>query len=116
MDKLLIEEKIKPEQITILTNCKYEESFPVQCSKYKLKIQKYENREVGVISYARLRRFKGLENDVVIMMDLNNYILSDNNRSSISLLYSGLSRAIDSCYIFETDGEKQLREVAYRIE
>ncbi|MDD6915311.1 MAG: NERD domain-containing protein/DEAD/DEAH box helicase [Eubacteriales bacterium] len=116
LDKLLIEEKIKPEQITILTNCKYEDSFPVQCSKYKLKIQKYENREVGIISYARLRRFKGLENDVIIMMDLNNYILSDNNKSSISLLYSGLSRAIDSCYIFETDGEKQLREVAYRIE
>lgn len=114
LDNLLIEEKIKPEQITILTNCKYEDSIPVQCSKYALKIKEYENGEVGIISFGRIRRFKGLENDVVIIMDLNNYRLSADKKSSIDLLYSGVSRAIDSCYILETDEEKQVREKAYK--
>lgn len=114
LDELLVENGIKPEQITILTNCKYEESYSVQFSKYGAKIKKYEECEVGVMSYARIRRFKGLENDIIIMMDLNDYIMSDNNKSSISLLYAGLSRAINSCYIFETPNERSLRETAYK--
>ena len=116
MDRLLNEDGIKPEQISVLTNCRYEDSFPVQCSKYKTKIKRYEEREIGVISYARLRRFKGLENDIIILMDLNEYLMSEAQKSSTNLLYAGLSRAIDSCYVFETAQEKALRLQAYQKE
>ena len=116
LDRLLNEDGIKPEQISVLTNCRYEDSFPVQCSKYKTKIKRYEEREIGVISYARLRRFKGLENDIIILMDLNEYLMSEAQKSSTNLLYAGLSRAIDSCYVFETAQEKALRLQAYQKE
>ena len=114
LDTLLNEVKIKPEQITILTNCPYEESYVIGLSKYNKIIKKYEERCVGFISYAALRRFKGLENDIIIIMDLNNYILYGSGKPSINLLYTGLSRAVSSCYVFENDKEKELRMCAYK--
>ena len=114
LDALIKKEKILPEQITILTNCKFEDSFPIQMSKYNHMIKQYEYRDKGVLSHARLRRFKGLENDIIIMMDLNNYRLSDMDMSSIHLLYTGVSRAHEACYVLETANEKRLREEAYK--
>ena len=42
--------------------------------------------------------------------------MSEAQKSSTNLLYAGLSRAIDSCYVFETAQEKALRLQAYQKE
>jgi DNA helicase IV len=80
IDALLLEEQIKAENITVLT---------IQAKnklKYKKELRNYCNVEVESV-----RKFKGLENDIIIIPDLNHDFLQD--KTIRKLLYVAMSRA-----------------------
>ena len=78
--------------------------------KYKDAIDRWEDCSEDMISYSRIRRFKGMENDVIILIDLGLYMQRGNQKTvGYSYLYTSLSRAKHSCYILENEAEKEKR-------
>ena len=91
--KLLKKENVKPETITILSSHRVEESI---ISKINIKIRKYSTISDNYLSFCTIHSFKGLENSIIILTDIDSY--SDNR-----LLYVGLSRARAVLYVFESE-------------
>lgn len=91
----LDEKNIEKDKITILSPKSRENSIVSKIEN--IKIKDYSFRSNNEISFSTIQSFKGLENSVVIMVDINTY-------SSMNLMYVGLSRARTALYIFETKG------------
>lgn len=91
----LDEKNIEKDKITILSPRSRENSIVSKIEN--IKIKDYSFRSNNEISFSTIQSFKGLENSVVIMVDINTY-------SSMNLMYVGLSRARTALYIFETKG------------
>jgi superfamily I DNA and RNA helicase len=85
----LLSSSIKKEDITILSFLKYEDSI-VKKSNHIIQEYRYDTSE---ITYSTIRKFKGLENKVIIITDLKH--ISDEN-----LIYTAISRAKDLLYLF----------------
>ena len=95
--KKLDDAHIKPEQITILSPRKRENSVVDMISDYVIKDFKIPIRKN--ISFCTIQGFKGLENTVIILTDIENF-------SADNLMYVGLSRACTGLYILESEKAK----------
>ncbi len=87
----LIKEGIHKNQITLLSQYKFSDQFIEKLSKWKLKQHEYNHKG---ITYSTIQKFKGLENDIIILLDVYTYELKE-------LIYIGMSRAKASLYILE---------------
>ncbi len=96
LEALLIEldgKNIEKDKITILSPRSRENSV---VSKVEgIRIQNYSFTAANAVTFSTIQSFKGLENSVIIMVDVNSY-------AAMNLMYVGLSRARAALYIFET--------------
>jgi DNA helicase IV len=65
-------------------------------AKSRRKILNYSQNSGNCLSFCTIQSYKGLENSIIILTDIESY--ADNK-----LLYVGLSRARAALYIFESD-------------
>lgn len=86
---------IDPQQITIISPVKKETS--VVSSIDSPLIENFTAEKTDKITYSTIQGFKGLENTVVIVVDVSSYQMQQ-------LMYVGLSRARSGLYVFETQG------------
>ncbi|SHI78214.1 DEAD/DEAH box helicase family protein [Propionispora hippei] len=91
--KNLLHEKIEPGKITILSPVKREASVVSLIEGHK--IREYKPDLEDSISFSTIQAYKGLENTVIILTDIESYEYE-------KLLYVGLSRARSALYVFET--------------
>ena len=103
INNLTIIEKIKPQDITILTTVSIENSvFSDVSSIAGYDVRKIENRELDSIVIDTIFRFKGLESNVVILV-------CDNNSLNIDeIMYVGLSRARLLLHIIVENNENKI--------
>lgn len=101
-DKLaeLIRNGVKKEDITILSPFRFEKSIASKVTKYKIDKAGLNSNN---ITYSTIQGFKGLENSVIILTDINSYKQSD-------LMYVGMSRARTTLIIFESVEAKKYRK------
>lgn len=90
----LIAEGISGENITILSPYKRENSVVSDITG--IKIRDYRPNGDGSISFSTIQAYKGLENTVIIMTDVESF---DHEQ----LMYVGLSRARSGLFIFESN-------------
>ena len=93
LERLLKREKINPESITILSSRRMDDSV---VSRLNYKLQNYSFDSENYLTFSTIKSFKGLENSIIIITDIDNY--SDNK-----ILYVGLSRARAVLYVFESE-------------
>lgn len=95
--KQLADAHINPEQITILSPRKRENSVVAMLDGYTIKDFKVP---VGVnTTFCTIQAYKGLENTVIILADIDSF-------SSDKLMYVGLSRACSGLFVLESDAAK----------
>jgi DNA helicase IV len=108
LENLIKVKKIEKSKITILSPRKYEKSIVSCIDNKKCKIRQYSIGDHKEISFSTVHSFKGLENSVIIICDLETI----NNKE---LLYTGLSRAKTKLYIFESKtADKERKSVIRR--
>ena len=83
--------------ITILSPVKRENSVVAMMQSPEIK--DFNVRNQSALSYCTIQAFKGLENTVIILTDIENY---DDEK----LMYVGLSRARSGLYILESEQAK----------
>ena len=91
--KKLLHEKIEPGKITILSPVKRDSS--VVSLIEGIRIIEYRPDLEDSISFSTIQAYKGLENTIIILTDIESY-------EHEKLLYVGLSRARSALYVFET--------------
>ena len=96
--KQLEDSHIAPEQITILSPRKREDSVVSLMDGYS--IIDYKVTPGLYTSFCTIHGFKGLENVVIILTDIEDY-------SSQKLMYVGLSRACSGLFVLESDAAKR---------
>ena len=96
--KQLEDSHIAPEQITILSPRKREDSVVSLLEDNTIKDFKVPP---GLYtSFCTIQAYKGLENVVIILTDIEDF-------SSEKLMYVGLSRACSGLFVLESDGAKK---------
>ena len=96
--KQLADAHISPEQITILSPKRRDDSVVSMLDGYPIKDFKVP---IGVnTTFCTIQAYKGLENTVIILTDIENF-------SSDKLMYVGLSRACSGLFILETHAAKR---------
>ena len=103
---LIRNDKISPGRITILGRVHLEYSVASKVVSFPIK-QYSLNRDESYVSFCSIRKFKGMENDVIIVVDNNNY---DNGNMDLHLLYVAISRAKCKAIVFESESAKCQRE------
>ena len=91
---------IKKRDITISSPFKREKSVVSKITKYKID---EVDEETENITYSTIQGFKGLENSVIILADIQTYNKPD-------LMYVAMSRARSALYIFETEHAEKYRK------
>ena len=91
---------IKKRDITILSPFLREDSIVSKITKYKIDDV---TEETDNITYSTIQGFKGLENSVIILTDIQTYNKPD-------LMYVAMSRARSALYIFETKHAEKYRK------
>lgn len=99
IDKLLVA-GVDKKSITLLSPFKFENSVASKLKKHKTDPV---SADTGNITYSTIQGFKGLENSVIMLVDIQTYNKPD-------LMYVGMSRARNALYIFETKHAKSYRE------
>ena len=99
IDKL-IAAGVDKKSITLLSAFKFENSVASKLKKYKVSPVAAESDN---ITYSTIQGFKGLENSVIMLVDIQSYSKPD-------LMYVGMSRARNALYVFETKRAKNARE------
>ncbi|MBU3188333.1 PhoH family protein [Clostridium bowmanii] len=87
-------EKVDNSKITILSPVKRENSVVNNLNLEKVK--DYNPRTKGSVSFSTIQAFKGLENSVIILTDIDTF-------EHEKIMYIGLSRARTVLYVFETE-------------
>ena len=95
LNKLIINEKIPPSQITVLGRIYYEKSVVRNINKYR--ICEYGTGSENDVKFSTIRKFKGLENEVILVVDNNYY----SKQQDLDLLYVAMSRAKYKVVVFE---------------
>lgn len=90
----LIESGIKQSSITILSSKKRENS--VISLLNNINVADFSIPPSHHITYSTIQSFKGLENTIIILVDVDSY-------ESESLMYVGMSRARSGMYIFQSE-------------
>ncbi|GHU03047.1 nuclease [Spirochaetia bacterium] len=93
LDRLIDKEHIASELITVLSSRKMEASVISGCSR---KITPYSTDLNDSVSFCTIQSFKGLENSIVLLVDVESY-------NNSKMLYIGLSRARAALYVFESE-------------
>lgn len=99
LEKLVIllheleDKNIDKEKITILSPRVRENSIISQIENIRIKDFSFKYTEE--LSFSTVQSFKGLENSVIILVDVDSY-------NAVNLMYVALSRARTTLYIFET--------------
>lgn len=96
----LIASGIPKKEITLLSPFKFENSIASKIKKYKISPVTSDGND---ITYSTIQGFKGLENSVIMLVDIQTYNKPD-------LMYVGMSRARSVLYIFETRKAKAYRD------
>ena len=104
----LINDGIKHGEITILSPVKRENSVVSQIRN--IKIKNYSPNITDSITFSTIHAFKGLENKVIIMVDIDSF-------EHEQLMYVGLSRARIGLFIIESEKARKeyLRIIAKRL-
>ena len=104
----LINDGIKPGEITVLSPLKRENSIISQISN--IKIKNYSPNVTDCITFSTIHAFKGLENKVIIMVDIDSF-------EHEQLMYVGLSRARIGLFIIESEKARKeyLKIIAKRL-
>lgn len=103
----LIDSHVDPSNITLLSSVKRENSI-VDSLKNKKKIHNFKAEGNTGITFSTIQAYKGLENSVIIIADVEHYDYE-------KLMYVGLSRARTGLYILESDNaHKQYLELTKR--
>lgn len=92
--QLLLDSHISPKRISILSPLKRENSIISEIDEYN--ICEYKTYGSNNLSFSTIKAFKGLENTVVILVDIDT--ISDKQ-----LMYVALSRARTALYVIESD-------------
>lgn len=96
--KQLADAHVSPEQITILSPRKREDSVVSMLDGYVVKNFRIP---IGMnTTFCTIQAYKGLENTVIILTDIEGFSLD-------KLMYVGLSRACSGLFILETDTAKK---------
>ena len=97
VQKLVSQEQVKPEAIALLTPHTRENSCLAEIGEIGgVKISdKFQDRE-GALLHSSISGFKGLESDVVILLDID----PEDVRCSVNARYVGASRARSYLYVF----------------
>ena len=105
-----MKQKVPLKAITILSPLKLSNS-PVShyTSKYNIKVTELEpsyinSDDVHSITYATIQSFKGLENSIIIIVDINREFFEINKM----LLYTAMSRAKAKLILILDDEVKEL--------
>jgi|GEM_PF-613373 len=93
LDKL-IKDGVEPGKITILSPFKRESSVVSAVTRFEIRDYKPEIHDM--ITFSTVQSYKGLENAVIILADVDTF-------SHEKLMYVGLSRARSGLYILETE-------------
>lgn len=96
--KQLEETHISPEKITVLSPKRRENSVVFMLSDYM--IRDYKVSQDVYTSFCTIQGYKGLENTVIILTDIEDY-------SSDKLMYVGLSRARSGLFVLESEAAKR---------
>ena len=104
----LINDGIKHGEITILSPVKRENSVVSQIRN--IKIKNYSPNITDSITFSTIHAFKGLENKVIIMVDIDSF-------EHEQLMYVGLSRARIGLFIIESEKARKeyLKIIAKRL-
>ncbi|MBQ7352731.1 MAG: hypothetical protein IJW54_01880 [Clostridia bacterium] len=94
----LIADGISAENITILSPYKRENSVVADISNVKIK--DYTPKTEGKVTFSTIQAYKGLENTVIIMTDIESF-------EHEQLMYVGLSRARSGLFILESNGARK---------
>ncbi len=90
----LLSEGISADNITILSPYKRENSIVSEC--VGIRIKDYKPQSEGSVTFSTIQAYKGLENTVIIMTDIESF---DHEQ----LMYVGLSRARSGLFILESN-------------
>lgn len=105
LEKLKID-KVDADKITILSPYKRENSVVSLISSVKVK--DYSNEVKNSITFSTIQAFKGLENTVIILTDIDTF-------EHDKIMYVGLSRARTALYILETEkADKERKKLLER--
>jgi len=103
----ILNQNILAEKITILSPKRIEASLVAQVKK--IKIVEYKPDEKENVTFSTIQAFKGLENSVIILTDIETFEYE-------KLMYVGLSRARSSLIIIETDkAETERKKLFVRL-
>ena len=104
----LIDDGIKPGEITVLSPNRRENSIVSQLSS--IKVKNYSPSITDAITFSTIHAFKGLENKVIILVDIDSF-------EHEQLMYVGLSRARVGLFIIETQKARKeyLRIIKKRL-
>ena len=94
----LISDGISAENITVLSPYKRENSVIAEISNTK--IRDYTPKTDGKVTFSTIQAYKGLENTVIIMTDVESC-------EHEQLMYVGLSRARSGLFILESSGARK---------
>ncbi len=108
LDDLINRQNFKPNQITILSRQNFEISVAsrVDPAKFKVEIFSFDS-DTDVVTYERIARFKGLDKDIIIVVDNNEY--RTDKGSDLYLLYVAISRAREQFFVLESDSAANVR-------
>jgi hypothetical protein len=98
----LLKQKIKRSDITLLSPFKWDKSVASSIDKYKLEKYQFVN-SVDALLFSTIHSYKGLENSVIILLDIETI-------SEEHLIYVGLSRAKVALHVFLTKSAKQEKD------
>ena len=99
-------DKVDCDKITILSPVKRENSVVSLLSSIKVKDYYYEIK--NSITFSTIQAFKGLENSVIILTDIDTF-------EHDKIMYVGLSRARTALFIFETEkADKERKKLLER--
>lgn len=98
----LITEKVPPRNITILSPSIYSKSCINTPEMQRFNIEQYSPKSES-ITFSTIHSFKGLDNQVILLVDVNDY-------ASKTITYVGYSRARVKLYVFESHQAKKQRD------
>jgi len=98
----LISEKVPPRNITILSPSIYSKSCINTPEMQRFNIEQYSPKSDS-ITFSTIHSFKGLDNQVILLVDVNDY-------TSKTITYVGYSRARVKLYVFESHQAKKQRD------
>lgn len=103
LNHLIINEEIKPEDITILTFKAKSKSDLINFTYDKAKLSLFvDDKEENAVQIDTVRRFKGMENKVIIVTEMNDEYVSSHPELYDDMCYVSFSRAKNHLVIMST--------------